>query len=131
MGVPAAQPRAAGPPPPDGSLSVVAGGRGDWIGWLELKKGGGQRDGHPQHRARGADVGADVLAVIEAEDRPALVRYVLPLGWPDGAPGWRYRHVMLIEGTDERGIDVGLMTRQWQPITRMRATSTTATATTR
>ena len=51
--------------------------------------------------------------MIEAEDRPALQRFnedVLPFGFAQGTPAWRYRHVMLIDGNDDRGIDVGLLT---------------------
>jgi endonuclease/exonuclease/phosphatase family metal-dependent hydrolase len=105
-------------------MTVVADGRGDWIGWLELKKEAVNETATRNTARVVADVGADVLAVIEAEDRPALERFnrdVLPLGGPDGAPAWRYRHVMLIDGNDDRGIDVGLMTRQSQPIARMRS----------
>jgi hypothetical protein len=61
-----------------------------------------------------ADVNADVLAVVEAEDRPALVRFnrdVLPTATRNGAAAPTYRHVMLVDGNDNRGIDVGLFTR--------------------
>jgi endonuclease/exonuclease/phosphatase family metal-dependent hydrolase len=108
----------------DGSLTVVADGRGDWIGWMELKKEAVNETATRNTARVVADVGADVLAVIEAEDRPALERFnrdVVPLGGPDGAPGWRYRHVMLIDGNDDRGIDVGLMNRESLPIARMRS----------
>ena len=108
----------------DGTMRVVADGRGDWIGWLELRKEAVNETATRNSARVVADVGADVLAVIEAEDRPALVRFnrdVLPLGGPDGAPGWLYRHVMVIDGNDDRGIDVGLMTRESQPIARMRS----------
>jgi endonuclease/exonuclease/phosphatase family metal-dependent hydrolase len=73
------------------------------------------------------DLDAEVLAVVEAESRPALQRFnqeVLRL-----APGddWeesfseRYAHIMLIDGNDDRGIDVGLMTRLDHAIGRMRS----------
>ena len=56
------------------------------------------------------DLKADVLGVVEAESRPALVRFsdnVLPT--VNGVP---YQHLMLVDGNDERGIDVGIMTRK-------------------
>lgn len=93
----------------DGTVTVVAGGRGDWIGWLELKRET-VSDLAVRHTARVVhDLGADVLGVVEAEDRWALKHFnadqLAPLG------GRVYGHVMLIDGNDERGIDVGLLTR--------------------
>jgi hypothetical protein len=51
------------------------------------------------------DLNADVMGVVEAEDRPALARFNREL------LGGRFRHVMLVDGNDDRGIDVGIMTR--------------------
>jgi endonuclease/exonuclease/phosphatase family metal-dependent hydrolase len=65
-----------------------------------------------------------VLAIVEAEDRPALQRFnedVLPFGFAPGAAAFRYRHVMLIDGNDDRGIDVGLLTRDGFQIGRVRS----------
>jgi endonuclease/exonuclease/phosphatase family metal-dependent hydrolase len=50
-----------------------------------------------------ADVAADVLCLVEAENRPALVRF------NDELLGRRYEHAMLVDGNDPRGIDVGLL----------------------
>ncbi len=47
------------------------------------------------------DLNADILAIVEAEDRPALRRF------NDELLARRYAHVMLVDGNDERGIDVG------------------------
>lgn len=89
---------------------VVAGGRGDWIGWVELVREE-VNELATQNTARIIrEVNADVLGVVEAESRPALVRFsknVLP-----AITGNPYDHIMLIDGNDERGIDVGLMTRK-------------------
>ena len=97
-----------------GKVTVVANGRGDWIGWLEMKRAT-VTDLAVRHTAQVVhDVGADVLGVVEAEDRWALRHFnadqLTPLG------GRIYGHVMLIDGNDERGIDVGLMTRGNLPI---------------
>jgi hypothetical protein len=54
--------------------------------------------------AAGGAVLADVLCMVEAEDRPSLVRFNTDL------LGGRYRHGMLADGNDPRGIDVGLFT---------------------
>jgi endonuclease/exonuclease/phosphatase family metal-dependent hydrolase len=98
----------------NGTVTVVADGRGDWIGWLEMKRKT-VTDLAVRHTAQVVhDVGADVLGVVEAEDRWALRHFnadqLAPLG------GRIYGHVMLIDGNDERGIDVGLLTRGDLPI---------------
>lgn len=91
-----------------GPPEVVAGGRGDWTGWLELKTEV-VNDVAVQMTAKVIqDVNADVLAVIEAEDRIALTRFNEQLLKPINAT---YGRIMLIDGNDERGIDVGLLTK--------------------
>ena len=55
------------------------------------------------------DVAADVLATIEVDNRVALQRFneqLLP-----AVNAEAYPHVMVIDGNDDRGIDVGLMSR--------------------
>lgn len=105
--------------PRTGPLTITADGRADWVGSLEL------RDEPVNHEAvlNTArvihDVGADVLAVVEAESRPALAefnRIMMP-----AVGGTPYRHVMVIDGNDPRGIDVGLMTGRDHRIGRMRS----------
>jgi endonuclease/exonuclease/phosphatase family metal-dependent hydrolase len=54
------------------------------------------------------DVNADILAVIEAENRIALKHFNEQLLSPMNAT---YSGIMLIDGNDERGIDVGLLTK--------------------
>lgn len=92
-----------------GAVTVVADGRSDWIGWIDLVVEE-VNEAATRNTARViVDVDADVLGVVEAESRPALVRfskYVLP-----AVAGDPYDHIMLVDGNDERGIDVGLMTR--------------------
>jgi endonuclease/exonuclease/phosphatase family metal-dependent hydrolase len=105
--------------PPGKPAVVVANGRADWIGWVELKKEP-VREAAIQNSARVLkDLAADVQAVVEAESRVALKAFsdvLLPnVG---GAP---FDHVMLIDGNDDRGIDVGLMTRAGYEITRLRS----------
>ncbi|MFO1310928.1 MAG: endonuclease/exonuclease/phosphatase family protein [Burkholderiales bacterium] len=95
--------------------AITAGGRGDWIGWLELKPAPVNAVAISNTGRVISDLNADVLAVVEAEDRPSLMRFnkIVLAEYPD-AP---YYHVMLIDGNDERGIDVGIMTRESYPIT--------------
>lgn len=111
----------------DGSVEVIADGRGDWIGWLELVREAVDEVGTHNTAAVIRDVDADALAVVEAEDRPALQRFNLDVLRLDPDDEWGdswakgYTHVMLIDGNDERGIDVGLLTRDEYPIERMRS----------
>ncbi len=111
--------------PEVGAVEVIADGRGDWIGWLELKREAVSEVATRNTARVVADLRADVLAVIEAEDRPALDRFnrdVLPLGFAaNKKEPWDYRHVMLVDGNDDRGIDVGLLSRTSFPIERVRS----------
>ena len=95
--------------PKNGPVEVVANGREDFIGWLELKT---ERVNEiaTQNTARVIrDINADVVGTIEVDNRVAIQRFneqLLPS--VDAQP---YPHVMVIDGNDDRGIDVGLMTR--------------------
>jgi endonuclease/exonuclease/phosphatase family metal-dependent hydrolase len=105
--------------PRTGGVEITAEGRADWVGSLELRD-----EPIDEHAMRNTarvmiDVAADVLGVVEAESRPVLAGFnaeiVKALG---GEP---FRHVMVIDGNDERGIDVGLVTRAGFPIGPMRS----------
>ena len=90
--------------------TIVARGREDWTGWLELRTELVNETATRNCAQVVRDVGADVIATIEVEDRRALMQFsekLLPA--VKGAP---YDQTMLIDGNDERGIDVGLMARQ-------------------
>jgi endonuclease/exonuclease/phosphatase family metal-dependent hydrolase len=105
--------------PNNGAPTIVAGGRSSWIGWVELHTES-VSDTARLNTARVMNVvNADVLAVVEADDRPGLVLFnssVLPL--VGAAP---YEHVHLFDGNDDRGIDVGLVTRAAFPIRGLRS----------
>ncbi|MFN4158294.1 MAG: endonuclease/exonuclease/phosphatase family protein [Gemmobacter sp.] len=103
----------------DGTIVIKAKGRGDWIGWAELRNAPVNETAILNTARVIADVGADILAVVEAEDRVALRAFsedLLPR--VGGVP---YPHIMLIDGNDRRGIDVGLMTRAGFQIGLMRS----------
>jgi len=106
--------------PADGSqLKIIAGGRADWVGSLELREAPVDEVAMNLTAQVMIDVQADVLAVIEAESRPALLAFnteILPAR--NGKP---FAHVMVIDGNDERGIDVGLMTAEAFPIGNIRS----------
>lgn len=102
-----------------GKATVVAQGREDWVGWLELRVEPVDEIATRNTAQVVRDVGADVLAVVEAESRVALARFNEQILAAAGAEP--YRHTMLIDGNDERGIDVGILTRAPHPIGTMRS----------
>ena len=100
-------------------LQVAAEGRADWVGWLELKM---QLASEicVQNTARVvSELAPDVIAVIEADNRPALKDFSGVFVPAAPGPGQDYKYVMLIDGNDDRGIDVGIMARGSYPITDM------------
>ncbi len=103
----------------NGPVEIIANGRADWVGWVELKMEHVDEIAIMNTGRVIRDVDADILAVIEAEHRVALKQfsnYVLKkIG---GKP---YPHIMLIDGNDERGIDVGIMTKANYHISIMRS----------
>ena len=93
---------------------IVASGRSDWIGWFELQTESVEETATENTARVIREINTDVLCVIEAEDRTVLKRFnrdVIPK--VEYTP---YDHVMLIDGNDDRGIDVGIMTRKDYPI---------------
>ncbi len=110
--------------PRAGSPVIVATGRSSWIGWVELKSEP-VNEKATQNTARViVATKADVLAVVEAEDRTTLRSFnkaVLGGVDLDGVQGIPFEQVMLVDGNDDRGIDVGLMTRSGYPILSIRS----------
>lgn len=105
--------------PRNASPEIVASGRADWVGWVELKTGHVNETAIMNTGRVIRDVNADIVAVIEAEHRVALKQFSdFVLAKVDGMP---YPHVMLIDGNDDRGIDVGLMTKSGYSIGTMRS----------
>jgi hypothetical protein len=100
-------------------LQVVADGREAWLGWVDLETEEVNEAATRNTAQVLRDVGADVQGIIEAESRPALVRfsdYVIK-----AVNGHPFGHVMLIDGNDPRGIDVAIMTRKGYEIAEMRS----------
>ena len=95
------------------SYFVKADGRGDWVGWIELKEKE-ISDKAILNTARViAAVNPDVLACVEVEDRPGLVRFnenvLAPIFEATGRHP--YPFALVIDGNDARGIDVGILSR--------------------
>ncbi len=101
-----------------GKVAIVASGRSDWIGWAELKTEA-VKEAATQNTARViAALNADVVGVVEAEDRTTLRLFnetVIP-----SVGGIPFQEAMVIDGNDERGIDVGILTRTTHPIVSIR-----------
>ncbi|MCU7726952.1 endonuclease/exonuclease/phosphatase family protein [Actinoplanes sp. KI2] len=103
----------------DGVVRVVAAGRASWIGWVELTTDRCDELAL-DHTARVLrDVRADIVGVIEAESRFALKRFADAGVVEDGRP--RYPHVMVVDGNDERGIDVGVLSAAGFPLVGQRS----------
>jgi endonuclease/exonuclease/phosphatase family metal-dependent hydrolase len=86
-------------------IQIIANGRSDWVGWVELAKETTSETTTRMTARVIQDVNADIIGIVEAEDRPSLVRF------NDDLLGETYGHVMLVDGNDKRGIDVAIMTR--------------------
>lgn len=96
--------------PESGGLEIVANGRADWVGWVELKTEPTDERSTRNTARVIKEVDADVLGVIEAEGRRSLRDFSrVMLRRVGGQP---YEHSMVIAGNDDRGIDVGLMTKE-------------------
>lgn len=102
--------------PQSGGIEVVATGRGSWVGWAELKTAPVDEVAVMNTGRVIRDVEADILAVVEAENRVALKQFsefVFDRVKDEVAYVIRpYTQIMLIDGNDDRGIDVGLMTKE-------------------
>ncbi len=104
--------------PRSGPVELVAEGRGDWVGWVELKTVAVDERATENTARVIDDLGADVVTVIEADDRPGLDLFSAAMLLEVG--GTPYEQVMVVEGNDDRGIDVGLMARPAYPLRQIR-----------
>lgn len=92
-----------------GVVTVVAAGRADWTGWFTLRSNDVTWAATYNTGRVITETNADIQVVIEVEDRPTLNRFneqVLGAKFNKAYP-----HVMLIDGNDDRGIDVGILSR--------------------
>lgn len=96
---------------PTTGVTVVAEGRGSWIGWVDLTRERVDALAMTHTAQVMRDIDADILGVVEAENRIALKRFTdAAILTSTGTP--RYPHVMVIDGNDDRGIDVGIVTKR-------------------
>jgi len=107
---------------PDGSqVTVVANGRADWTGWVDLIKDRIDERAISNTARVIREVGADIVGVVEAEDRLTLARFTDSLLVDAAAGEPTYPHVMVIDGNDPRGIDVGILSTSPYPLSSMRS----------
>jgi endonuclease/exonuclease/phosphatase family metal-dependent hydrolase len=93
----------------DGTTEVVASGRADWVGWVELKTIAVNEEATKNTARVIADLDSDVMTVVEADNRPGLDLFSQTLLREIGSVP--YDQVMVVEGNDLRGIDVGFMAK--------------------
>lgn len=105
--------------PQAGGIQIIAGGRAEWVGSLELIPEPINHESMLMTARVIRDVNADILGVVEAESRPALKQFNDEIVSAVG--GTPYENVMLIDGNDDRGIDVGIGYRDTVTLDFMRS----------
>lgn len=89
-------------------LEVTAKGRGDWIGWVELARDKIETAAIDNTARVVTAVNADVLCLVEVENRITLDRFNSQVVSQFGTA---HAHNLLIDGNDPRGIDLGILSR--------------------
>jgi endonuclease/exonuclease/phosphatase family metal-dependent hydrolase len=95
--------------PQNGPVEVVAEGRDDWVGWFELLRQDVNWKATFNTGRVVSEVRPDVLITVEVENRPTLERFneqVLRAQF-----NFSYPHLMVVDGNDERGIDIGILSQ--------------------
>lgn len=112
--------------PRSGPAEIVAKGRADWVGWIDLKLDPIEDEAIVNTARVIAEVNADVLVMVEVESRPTLQSFhdgfIAPEMKKRGQSGYPFN--MVIDGNDPRGIDVGILSRY--PVSDMRSHITDA-----
>ena len=89
-------------------IEIVAEGRSGWMGWIELVRENVNAVSTDNTARVIQSINADVLCLVEVEDRHTLDRFNrLTLKRFKASFG----HNLLIDGNDPRGIDIGLLSR--------------------
>lgn len=105
--------------PKNKPVQIAASGRNDWIGWFELENEAVKQTAIENTGRVMGLVKADVLCVVECDNRICLKRFNKDVLGFLKLP--QFEHVMLIDGNDDRGIDVGILTAKSFDITGMRS----------
>lgn len=91
-----------------GEIRVTASGRNAWVGWVELARRLASDVSVNNTAEIVRQVDADVLVLVEVENRITLDEFDWNFLRPLDA---NYSHNMLIDGNDKRGIDVCVLSR--------------------
>ena len=102
------------------AVSVVADGRGDWVGWVELTKERVDALAMTHTAQVLREVDADIAAVVEVEGRIALERFA-EAAIVDQDRNPMFPHAMVIDGNDDRGIAVGILSKDAYPLRGIRS----------
>lgn len=92
-----------------GVLRVVANGNADWTGWFELRREDISWEATSNTGRVIFETNPDILIVVEVENRPTLNRFNIQV--LKNIFNLDYPHAMVIDGNDERGIDVGILSK--------------------
>jgi endonuclease/exonuclease/phosphatase family metal-dependent hydrolase len=103
--------------PKNDPLEVVAEGRDSWVGWFELLREDVKWQATFNTGRVIQAINPDILITVEVENRPTLERFNKQV--LEAQFGFSYKHFMVIDGNDTRGIDLGIMSRF--PITEIRS----------
>ena len=95
--------------PQNGPVEVVADGRDDWVGWFELRREDVVWQATFNTGRVIAEKRPDILIAVEIENRPTLKRFVEQV--LDAQFEFSYPHFMVIDGNDDRGIDLGILSK--------------------
>lgn len=108
--------------PRGGMVEVIVKGRGDWVGWVDLttEPVTAAAIGNTARVIR--DLNPDILGVVEAENRVVLKHFSdAQLRTSGATPRVLFPQLMLIDGNDDRGIDVALLTQAGYPLGTVRS----------
>ncbi|MFA6570061.1 MAG: endonuclease/exonuclease/phosphatase family protein [Bacteroidota bacterium] len=97
----------------DGTKTWQVNGYAEFLGWVELEKDPVDADAIQNTARVLAEVNADIQLLIEIEDRTTLQKFhdniLKPMLEDEGKEP--YKHILLLDGNDGRGIDIGLLSR--------------------
>lgn len=95
--------------PTNAPVEVAANGRMDWVGWFELKREDVEWMATYNTARVINEVQPDVLVCVEIENRPTLGRFNFQVLKEQF--GFSYPYLMVIDGNDVRGIDLGILSK--------------------
>ncbi|HYN25891.1 MAG TPA: endonuclease/exonuclease/phosphatase family protein, partial [Pyrinomonadaceae bacterium] len=103
--------------PQNGPVEVVADGRADWVGWFELLREDVKWAATFNTGRVINEIRPDILITVEVENRPTLDRFNEQVLGSEF--NFKYPHFMVIDGNDQRGIDLGILSNY--PIAEIRS----------